>query len=118
ECTPWGSPAYNLFGWQKPCYLVQEGHTATFQELLDTTDWSQYGRASGNPKCANCMVHCGYEPTAVAETFNSWSGFWRVARLTMFGPPKRKAPPVLEVSLPESRSDDRARSVQLPVLTR
>lgn len=117
ECTPWGSPAYNLFGWQKPCYLVQEGHTATFQELLDTTDWSQYGRASGNPKCANCMVHCGYEPTAVAETFNSWKGFWRVARLTMFGPPKRKAPPPLEVSLPERQGDDRVRSIELPVLS-
>jgi hopanoid biosynthesis associated radical SAM protein HpnH len=89
ECTPWGSPAYNLFGWQRPCYLLQEGSTATYQELLDTTDWSKYGRASGNPKCADCMVHCGYEPTAVAETFNSWRGFSRVAWLTMFGPPKR-----------------------------
>jgi hopanoid biosynthesis associated radical SAM protein HpnH len=97
ECTPWGSPAYNLFGWQRPCYLLQEGHAATYQELLDTTDWSQYGRASGNPKCADCMVHCGYEPTAVAETFNTWRGFTRVAWLTLFGPPKRRdvsdAPP-------------------------
>ncbi|MDZ4684570.1 MAG: adenosyl-hopene transferase HpnH [Planctomycetaceae bacterium] len=91
ECTPWGSPAYNLFGWQRPCYLLGEGYAATYQELLDTTDWSQYGHTSGNPKCADCMVHCGYEPTAVAETFNTWRGFTRVAWLTMFGPPKRRS---------------------------
>jgi hopanoid biosynthesis associated radical SAM protein HpnH len=92
ECTPWGSPAYNLFGWQKPCYLLQEGYAATYQELLDTTDWSNYGRASGNPKCANCMMHCGYEPTAVAATFSSWRALARVTRLTLFGPPKRAMP--------------------------
>lgn len=86
ECTPWGSPTYNLFGWQRPCYLLQEGYCATFQELLDTTDWSQYGRSSGNPKCADCMMHCGYEPTAVAETFGSWRGFSRVVWRTLFGP--------------------------------
>jgi hopanoid biosynthesis associated radical SAM protein HpnH len=67
ECTPWGSPSYSVLGWQKPCYLLNEGHYATFQELLEKTDWSQYGRASGNPKCADCMVHCGYEPTAAMD---------------------------------------------------
>ncbi|MEB3211220.1 MAG: adenosyl-hopene transferase HpnH [Leptolyngbyaceae bacterium] len=67
ECTPWGSPSYSVLGWQKPCYLLNEGHYETFQELLDNTDWSQYGRASGNPKCADCMVHCGYEPTAAVD---------------------------------------------------
>jgi hopanoid biosynthesis associated radical SAM protein HpnH len=67
ECTPWGSPSYSVLGWQKPCYLLNEGHYATFKELLDKTDWSQYGRASGNPSCANCMVHCGYEPTAAMD---------------------------------------------------
>ena len=67
ECTPWGSPSYSVLGWQKPCYLLNEGHYETFQELLDETDWSQYGRASGNPKCADCMVHCGYEPTAAVD---------------------------------------------------
>ncbi|HHP7244621.1 MAG TPA: adenosyl-hopene transferase HpnH [Elainellaceae cyanobacterium] len=67
ECTPWGSPSYSVLGWQKPCYLLNEGHYKTFQELLDHTDWSQYGRASGNPKCADCMVHCGYEPTAAMD---------------------------------------------------
>ena len=64
ECTPWGSPSYSVLGWQKPCYLLNEGYYRTYQELLDNTDWDNYGRASGNPKCADCMVHCGYEPTA------------------------------------------------------
>jgi hopanoid biosynthesis associated radical SAM protein HpnH len=67
ECTPWGSPSYSVLGWQKPCYLMNEGHYKTFQELIDKTDWSQYGRASGNPKCTNCMMHCGYEPTAAID---------------------------------------------------
>lgn len=67
ECTPWGSPSYSIFGWQKPCYLLGEGYYDTFSELLEKTDWSQYGRASGNPKCADCMVHCGYEPTAAMD---------------------------------------------------
>jgi len=67
ECTPWGSPSYSVLGWQKPCYLLNEGHYQTFQELLDQTDWSKYGHKSGNPKCADCMVHCGYEPTAAVD---------------------------------------------------
>jgi hypothetical protein len=102
ECTPWGNPTYNLFGWQKPCYLLDDGYAATFQELMDTTDWDRYGRASGNPRCADCMVHCGYEPSAVAATFNSVRGFFATARLTLFGPkthgdikesPKTNLPP-------------------------
>src|SRR5262245_51104795 len=75
ECTPWGNPTYNLFGWQRPCYLLQEGYAASFRELMETTRWEEYGRRSGNPKCRDCMVHCGYEPTAVDYTFNSWRGF-------------------------------------------
>lgn len=67
ECTPWGSPSYSVLGWQKPCYLLNEGHYATFKELLEETNWDNYGRASGNPKCADCMVHCGYEPTAAVD---------------------------------------------------
>src|SRR5271165_858746 len=69
ECTPWGMPAYSIFGWQKPCYLQQDGYAETYQELLDSTDWSKYGYESGNPKCANCMLHSGYEATAVNYTF-------------------------------------------------
>ncbi|ABW30528.1 adenosyl-hopene transferase HpnH [Acaryochloris marina] len=67
ECTPWGSPSYSVLGWQKPCYLLNEGHYKTFQELLDNTNWEKYGRASGNPKCQDCMVHCGFEPTAAVD---------------------------------------------------
>jgi hopanoid biosynthesis associated radical SAM protein HpnH len=70
ECTPWGSPSYSVLGWQKPCYLLNEGHYKTFQELLEQTDWSKYGRGSGKPECADCMVHCGYEPTAVEDAMN------------------------------------------------
>jgi hopanoid biosynthesis associated radical SAM protein HpnH len=67
ECTPWGSPSYSVLGWQKPCYLLNEGYYNTYQELLDNTDWDNYGQKSGNPKCADCMVHCGYEPTAAMD---------------------------------------------------
>ncbi|MDD9878100.1 MAG: adenosyl-hopene transferase HpnH [Magnetovibrio sp.] len=67
KCTPWGNPARNIFGWQRPCYLLGEGYADTFRELMDDTEWDKYG--TGNyEKCANCMVHCGYEATAVADT--------------------------------------------------
>ena len=75
ECTPWGNPTFNLFGWQRPCYLLQEGYAESFQELMETTRWESYGRKSGNEKCQDCMVHCGYEATAVDDTFSSWKGF-------------------------------------------
>ncbi len=97
ECTPWGNPTYNLFGWQRPCYLQQDGYCATYKELVETTDWSLYGRESGNEKCRDCMVHCGYEPTAVAQTFNSIRGLVAASRLVVIGPPadkKRTAKPV------------------------
>lgn len=86
ECTPWGNPTYNLFGWQKPCYLLNEGYAATFQELMETTDWSRYGCGSGNPKCTDCMVHSGYEPSAVQATFGSLRGLLATARVVLFGP--------------------------------
>lgn len=70
ECTPWGMPSYSVLGWQKPCYLLNEGHYQTYQELIEHTDWSQYGRNSGNPNCADCMVHCGYEPTAAVDAMH------------------------------------------------
>jgi hopanoid biosynthesis associated radical SAM protein HpnH len=87
ECTPWGNPTYNVFGWQKPCYLLQEGYAGSFQELLETTRWERYGRASGNPRCQDCMVHCGFEPTAVQETFTSWKGFRDTVVATVTGRP-------------------------------
>jgi len=70
ECTPWGNPTRNVFGWQKPCYLLGEGYVSSFKELMETTNWDSYG--TGNyEKCANCMVHCGYEPTAVNDTIRN-----------------------------------------------
>ena len=81
-CTPWGMPTYNVFGWQKPCYLLQDGYADTFQELLDSTEWEHYGTESGNPRCANCMVHSGYEASAVNHTFSSLRGFWDTVRAT------------------------------------
>ncbi len=85
ECTPWGNPTYNLFGWQRPCYLLQEGYAETFQELMETTPWERYGRKSGNPRCRDCMVHCGHEPTAVDHTFGSWRGFRDAVVATVTG---------------------------------
>lgn len=83
ECIPWGSPCYNIFGWQKPCYLLQDGYAKTFRELIETTKWENYGHQSGNPQCADCMVHCGYEPSAVDSTFGSLSGFGRTVKSTL-----------------------------------
>jgi hopanoid biosynthesis associated radical SAM protein HpnH len=70
QCTPWGIPSYSVFGWQRPCYLMADGYTKTYKELLETTDWSKYGRGR-DPRCDNCMAHCGYEPTAVIATMGS-----------------------------------------------
>ena len=84
SCTPWGMPTYNMFGWQRPCYLLQDGYTDTFAELLKETDWHNYGTESGNPSCANCMVHSGYEASAVNDTFGSIRGLLATARATLF----------------------------------
>jgi len=81
-CTPWGMPTFNLFGWQKPCYLLQDGYADTFDELMRETEWDKYGFESGNPKCSNCMVHSGYEASAVNDTFGSLRGFWATVRAT------------------------------------
>ncbi len=83
-CTPWGMPTYNIFGWQKPCYLLQDGYADTFQELMESTAWHEYGTESGNPKCANCMVHSGYEASAVNDTFSSLRGLLATAKATLF----------------------------------
>jgi len=66
ECTPWGNPTRNIFGWQRPCYLLGEGYVKTFRELIETTEWDKYGTGKYE-KCADCMVHCGYEPTAAND---------------------------------------------------
>ncbi len=70
ECTPWGIPSYSLFGWQRPCYLMADGYAKTYKELIETTDWDAYGRGR-DPRCENCMAHCGYEPTATLATTRS-----------------------------------------------
>jgi hopanoid biosynthesis associated radical SAM protein HpnH len=82
QCTPWGMPTYNIFGWQKPCYLLQDGYAETYKELMETTEWASYGTESGNPQCANCMVHCGYEPSSVDDTFGSLRGFVDTVKAT------------------------------------
>ena len=83
-CTPWGMPTYNLFGWQKPCYVLQDGYADSFAELMEATEWHKYGTESGNPKCANCMMHSGYEATAVDDNFGTLSGFLTTVRATFF----------------------------------
>ena len=80
HCTPWGMPTRNIFGWQKPCYLLGEGYVKTFQELMETTDWDAYGTGRYE-KCANCMAHCGYEPTAAEASFaNPFKSLWIALR--------------------------------------
>lgn len=69
QCTPWGNPTRNIFGWQRPCYLLNEGFASSFRDLMDNTDWDSYGTGRYE-KCGDCMVHCGYEPSAVDDTFS------------------------------------------------
>ncbi|MBI2081973.1 MAG: adenosyl-hopene transferase HpnH [Deltaproteobacteria bacterium] len=94
ECTPWGNPTYNVFGWQKPCYLLSDaGYAKTFKELMEETPWQKYGTGRYE-KCADCMVHCGYEASAVEETFSSWKGFSKTVRMTLFGDKEPQVGPV------------------------
>ncbi|MEO0974194.1 MAG: adenosyl-hopene transferase HpnH [Pseudomonadota bacterium] len=81
QCTPWSNPTYNIFGWQKPCYLMaEEGYTDSFAKLMSETQWERYGTGR-HPKCDNCMAHCGYEGTAVVDTFsNPLKAFWVALR--------------------------------------
>ncbi|GAA1501553.1 adenosyl-hopene transferase HpnH [Dactylosporangium maewongense] len=78
-CTAWAVPSYSLFGWQRPCYLMADGYTATYRELVETTEWERYGRGR-DARCANCMAHCGYEPTAVLATMSSLKQSLRALR--------------------------------------
>ena len=84
RCTPWGMPTYSIFGWQKPCYLLQDGYADTFDELMAATEWANYGTESGNLQCANCMVHSGYEASGVDYTFSSLKGLLATAKATLF----------------------------------
>src|SRR2546430_6545793 len=84
QCTAWAIPNYSLFGWQRPCYLMSDGYVPTYKELIEGTDWEMYGRGK-DPRCANCMAHCGYEPTAVFATMGSLKESLRAARETVVG---------------------------------
>ncbi|MGH6927583.1 MAG: adenosyl-hopene transferase HpnH, partial [Dongiaceae bacterium] len=81
HCTPWSNPTRNVFGWQKPCYLLGEGYVRTFKELMETTEWETYGTGKYE-KCADCMVHCGYEGTAVDDTF---ARPWKALKVALRG---------------------------------
>jgi hopanoid biosynthesis associated radical SAM protein HpnH len=83
-CTAWAIPNYSLFGWQRPCYLMSDGYVPTYRELIEETDWDKYGRGK-DPRCANCMAHCGYEPTAVLATMGSLKESLRAMRETVAG---------------------------------
>ncbi|HAA49921.1 MAG TPA: adenosyl-hopene transferase HpnH [Planctomycetaceae bacterium] len=111
-CTPWGNPTFNLHGWQKPCYLLDEGSVDSFDQLMQTTDWDSYGPQNSNPACTDCMVHSGFEPTAVSQTFGSLRAFLMTARTTLLGPPRRDPPPpepgdhLLQIELPSAPPQD------------
>ena len=79
ECTPWSMPLRTVFGWQKPCYLVGEGYVQTFAELMEGTDWDQYG-VGKYEKCSNCMVHCGFEGTAATDSIRHPLKMFRIGR--------------------------------------
>ena len=81
QCTPWGNPTRNVFGWQKPCYLLNEGTVSTFKELMEGTDWDAYG-VGKYAKCSDCMVHCGFEATAVADSVHKP---WKAAKVALAG---------------------------------
>jgi len=81
HCTPWGNPTRTIFGWQRPCYLLGEGYARTFKELMETTDWDRYG-VGNYEKCADCMVHSGFEATAVADAISSP---WKLVKLSLTG---------------------------------
>jgi hopanoid biosynthesis associated radical SAM protein HpnH len=83
-CTAWAIPSYSLFGWQRPCYLMSDGYVTTYKELVEKTDWDTYGRGN-DPRCDNCMAHCGYEPTAVLATMSSLRESIRATRDTIAG---------------------------------
>jgi hopanoid biosynthesis associated radical SAM protein HpnH len=98
HCTPWGMPTRNMFGWQKPCYLLGEGYAKTYKELMETTNWDSYGTGRYE-KCANCMAHCGYEPTAAhASISNPLNALWTALRGV-----RTAGPMAPEISLDQQR---------------
>jgi hopanoid biosynthesis associated radical SAM protein HpnH len=98
-CTPWGSPTRNVFGWQKPCYLLGEGYVSSFKELMETTDWDSYGTGKYE-KCANCMAHCGYEPTAAMDAVKNP---FKLMKLKNIFAIKTEGPMAPEIDLSKAR---------------
>ena len=128
QCTPWSNPTYNIFGWQRPCYLLSdEGYAPSYRSLLQDTRWDQYG-VGRNPKCDNCMAHCGFEGTAVEDAFahpiKALQAALRGPRVTgpmapelpiLYGDPLQHfavAVPVAEVR--RARAPDGRRTARLP----
>ncbi len=101
ECTPWSMPACTVFGWQKPCYLLGEGYVKTFKELIDGTEWEKYG-VGNYEKCANCMVHCGFEGTAVSQSVTNPLKLMKVA----IGGIRTEGKMAPEIPLDKQRSAD------------
>ncbi len=98
QCTPWGNPTRTVFGWQRPCYLLGEGYAKTFKELMEDTDWDKYG--TGNyEKCADCMVHSGFEATAVMDAVKKP---WKIAAVALRGV-KTDGPMAPEIALDKQR---------------
>jgi hypothetical protein len=98
ECTPWSMPLRTVFGWQKPCYLIGEGYVQTFAELMEGTDWDQFG-VGKYEKCADCMVHCGFEGTAASDAI---SRPWKLARIALQGI-RTEGPMVPDIDLSQAR---------------
>ncbi|MEE2692118.1 MAG: adenosyl-hopene transferase HpnH [Pseudomonadota bacterium] len=99
HCTPWGSPTRNVFGWQKPCYLLGEGYVSSFKELMETTDWDSYGTGKYE-KCSNCMAHCGYEPTAAMDAVKNPMKMFRLSSMFKI---KTEGPMAPEIDLSNAR---------------
>jgi hopanoid biosynthesis associated radical SAM protein HpnH len=83
-CVPWSTPTRNPRGWKRPCYLITDGHCSSFRELMEETPWEEYGPGN-DPRCANCMVHCGFEASAVGEVTRSPSNLWRTLKWNLSG---------------------------------
>ncbi|MHA7873456.1 MAG: adenosyl-hopene transferase HpnH, partial [Hyphococcus sp.] len=99
HCTPWGSPTRNVFGWQKPCYLLGEGYVSSFKELMETTEWEKYGTGKYE-KCANCMAHCGYEPTAAMDAVNNPMKVFKLSNMFKI---RTEGPMAPEIDLSKAR---------------
>ena len=84
KCTPWSSPTRNPEGWKLPCYLITDGHCRSFKELMEETPWEKYG-VGNDPRCSSCMVHCGFEASAIDESMKSLGALWRMIRWNFFG---------------------------------